>query len=330
MGDLNLFDDIDNKIQAFKEAREDFGTSNCKSELSREDTAGRLFSRKVRDRCSSLNIVMNVICAILGYIFLFSNGHYFLFALSFVLVDFLLTLLDSFVVVFLPILSDKLFNKMSLSKRKKYITKLEKQLQEQEKARDNYCKNCSGAGYNSNCRYSCEVQSGLEVIKELRNKIQEQTKQVQSMEKQLEEEEKNASNKILDVHKEKLEYFKQTKQTLKTFSNKYTIESLVEVVGGLGRLIKALQKKPIGFDLISSKVYIYLNELLTIVTKIETLDEDKKDYYITQLEKLSNSLVTYINSWVERVDKFETQDLDISIDVLIQELNRENNEREEM
>ena len=87
-----------------------------------------------------------------------------------------------------------------------------------------------------------------------------------------------------------------------------------------------LEEKEIGFTIISSSFYIYLDELQGILEKFFTLNDKQKSEYIGKIERLSKLIEDHINSVINRIEKLEVEDLEVNIDVLLQELERKSEE----
>ena len=88
------------------------------------------------------------------------------------------------------------------------------------------------------------------------------------------------------------------------------------------KLIDILNEKEVGFTIISSSFYIYLDELQGILEKFFSLNDKQKSEYTKKIEKLSILIEDHINSLIKRIEKLDVEDLEVNIDVLLQELER--------
>ena len=91
-------------------------------------------------------------------------------------------------------------------------------------------------------------------------------------------------------------------------------------------MICVLEEKEIGFTIISSSFYIYLDELQGILEKFFTLNDKQRSEYIEKIQRLSKLIEDHINSVIKRIEKLEVEDLEVNIDVLLQELERKSEE----
>ena len=75
-----------------------------------------------------------------------------------------------------------------------------------------------------------------------------------------------------------------------------------------------------GYSLISSNLYLYLDELQNILNKWGELSEEQKQKYESDVKKISVALSKNIDELNSRISKLETEDLEVSISVLLKEL----------
>ena len=114
----------------------------------------------------------------------------------------------------------------------------------------------------------------------------------------------------------------RVKRELKYFIDKQKVEYLKPVYKSIKKLIDILNEKEVGFTIISSSFYIYLDELQGILEKFFSLNDKQKSEYTKKIEKLSILIEDHINSLIKRIEKLDVEDLEVNIDVLLQELER--------
>ena len=119
-----------------------------------------------------------------------------------------------------------------------------------------------------------------------------------------------------------MKYFEDVRDRLKYFIDKQKVEYLKPVYKSIKKLIDILNEKEVGFTIISSSFYIYLDELQGILEKFFSLNDKQKSEYTKKIEKLSILIEDHINSLIKRIEKLDVEDLEVNIDVLLQELER--------
>ena len=72
--------------------------------------------------------------------------------------------------------------------------------------------------------------------------------------------------------------------------------------------------------MISVSLYVYLDELHGITTKLVGLNENQKEKHMKDVSKISEALSNNIDNLNERISAVENQDIEVSIDVLLKEL----------
>ena len=97
---------------------------------------------------------------------------------------------------------------------------------------------------------------------------------------------------------------------------------LSPILKSMNTLIATLDKKPMGYGLIPNTLYIYLDELQNILERLIGLEDEKRERYIKDIEKISTALSENIETLIDRITKLETEDIEVSITVLLNELTR--------
>lgn len=295
------------------------------SELERESMAKENYPDSVLKKHEKANIVLN--CVVAAFACWLFDRNIILVGLSFIGFDMFLGFVDNIIFNIIP----QIHNNMSLEDRQKYVENLEKKCETLKKQLKEYhkknCQNCPEF-YNDKCLayHPCskvkDTKFWIRRYKEEKKKLDEQ------LEAAVEEKVVNKNKQSKD-YSDKLEYFKDMKALLNVFISKKDMSFLLPIKESISKLLKVLNKKPIGYTMIPNTLYIYLDELSSILNKLVTIDSNKKEVYLQQVEKIAKELSESIDSLNRRIQNFEEEDIEVGLNVLLQELVREKNEREE-
>lgn len=85
-------------------------------------------------------------------------------------------------------------------------------------------------------------------------------------------------------------------------------------------LIDIVHQKPIGIRLVSNNLFVYFDELFYILDKYKGFSDKNVSKYNTTIQQISNKLSENIRKIVYRIEKFETDDIEVSMNVLLKEL----------
>ncbi len=105
--------------------------------------------------------------------------------------------------------------------------------------------------------------------------------------------------------------------------------SLKTIVKSLQKVQKILGEKPESLVVVSRNLYVYLDELQLILNKFAELSPDMQIQYIDEIEKVCVALNDNINHTIRRLENYDTEKLEISLETLLKELVKENEEEEE-
>lgn len=137
-----------------------------------------------------------------------------------------------------------------------------------------------------------------------------------SLEKEKQKETPKNENKK-DVRVTKLENYEKK-------INKYIEEDGIADIECISDAIKklfiAINHKPTGIKLISNNLFVYFNELEYILDKYITLNQENKLKYQKDIIEIAENLTTNIKKVCEDIEKIETNDIEVSIKILLQEL----------
>lgn len=297
-------------------------SSEDREELARQNCT-KSFLRNVKRG----NTIVNI--AVPAGIFVLCGFDLIALAAGFIATDVVLCLIDNEVFVRSPYRKAK---KMSLEDVESRIErmKLQREAKQKEisKLRSKYCNDCSSySGWSRSECTSCETMSCLcSDVAKLNDFINSEMSYLQSEKGKIRDKEIENNNKKSAEYQNKLKYFEDVRDRLKYFIDKKNVDFLKPVYDSIKRLICVLEEKEIGFTIISSSFYIYLDELQGILEKFFTLNDKQKSEYIGKIERLSKLIEDHINSVINRIEKLEVEDLEVNIDVLLQELERKSEE----
>ena len=302
-------------------------TSEYRTKLSSEDREQIAFNISTPSnlkKAERINWAINVIVPIIT--FLIFDLNIIAFGISFIITDLVLCFADQMLYVTIPY---KRNQNMSLDEVQKRLDKLkekkEKLSNELDEFRAKECKGCRYYYYNS-CTECRSVKIAVNELRTLSAFIEQEEEFLKKEFEKIKEKEVEGNNKKSKDYSDKKQYLIDIRDKLKYYKTKKDMEFLAPVLKSVKTLISTLDKKPMGYSLISNTLYIYLDELQSILEKIGTLEEVKKNKYISDIEKISIALSENIDSLINRITKLETEDLEVSITVLLNELNRKEDE----
>lgn len=300
------------------------------SELERESEAKQFYSPMFCKNLGYLNIGLNlIVCAFCSY---FLEYNILKIAVCFIIFDIICGFIDTLVCHIYPYYKQNL----SLSQKEKELKKVENKFKYyQEKIDDYRNENCNDCHYfnkyidSSYNHCSANNPCTLELtFRFYRDKLKELKKEIESEKSKIEEEQIELVNKTKNSkdYSDKAEYFKDKRDVLKLYINKKDMPFLIPILKVLNELNRLLEKKPIGYSLIPNTLYIYLDELVNIISKWSTLDKTRKEMYLESIEKVSKALTENIESLKERINNFEEEDIEVGLNVLLSELIKEKEE----
>ena len=126
-----------------------------------------------------------------------------------------------------------------------------------------------------------------------------------------------------DEYENKREYFVVFKTKISYFINQYEMPFLQQVNESIDNLMQKLDTHSDGYNLVSTTMYIYMDELQNILNKMSGLDETRIKTYYFELERVAVALSQNIEHLISRIESAETEDIEIGISVLLKELTRD-------
>lgn len=131
-------------------------------------------------------------------------------------------------------------------------------------------------------------------------------------------------NKYKDIYnkqkKEKIiKYYLYIKNKILSSKNK-EYDFLKPLKNSLYKLTITLDKNPTDIQLIQDEMLIYLEELKSLIIKFEQLTHKNKYNYSKKINYVSNCITAYIDDFGRKIDKYNTNEIDVSVNVLLKEL----------
>lgn len=137
------------------------------------------------------------------------------------------------------------------------------------------------------------------------------------------EEELQTMQKPTKDYSDKQQFFATFAGQVQKYINFYNIACLKPVDKSLALLISTLNAKPNGYELVPQTLYVYIDELQKVLLKISTMTNSQIKEHTDDLVKVSNMLSKNIIQLVEKIKNTESAEIDLSLSVLIQELEKE-------
>lgn len=305
------------------------------SENERESNAEDILSPTLYNFHKKANTFINIgLCLIVLWILdfqIFKGWNFAIIAGAFILFDMMITVIDNYFFHIKPYYQKKRLD--DINKLQNYVSDLEKKYRKsKDKANDylkNHCKGCDYRNWNDyrniyycghSEQYKCSILKNADYWESRYKKYKA------ILDKRLEEiEEKQVieNTKVSSEYQNKIDYFKDLNKKYSHYMKNEKYSDLKVVVKSLEKLIALLEKKPIGLSFIPNTTYIYLDELQEVFNTLEGLDEEKQKRYSTMVNKISVALSENIEKINRRIDEYEVGDLEVSLNVLYQELVKE-------
>lgn len=103
----------------------------------------------------------------------------------------------------------------------------------------------------------------------------------------------------------------------------YNINCLNPVAAATKSLMEILDAKPDGYEIVPQMLYVYINEFQKTLVKVSSLTNSQMKEHTEELVKVSNALSKHMNQLVEKINNADFEEIDLSLSVLIQELEKE-------
>lgn len=268
-------------------------------------------------RVATISLLLNIFVP--ATIAVCTEWNLWIFVASFIVFDIILCTLDW--LIFFAIPYRKTMN-VTLDEAQKRLSAIEakrdslKQTMMDNARCDGECHKC----WRTRCNHF--ELSGMRIynafIKDEKKYIEEELKKLEA--KKAEEEVNKQSKDFTD----KKEYLASASLRIKVLIENDNMDFLSQTYEAIEDLRGTLERKPIGYTMISDMLYIYMDELLKIVAQLKDLDSDQVEKYMPDVQKISKYLSQHVNEIEDRIIKLETDDIEVGIAVLLKELSPDN------
>ncbi len=251
-----------------------------------------------------------------------TEWNLWIFVISFIIFDLIMCTIDWLIFFAIPhwkttkVTLEEAQQRVALYEEKR--DKLLKKMMENAHC-DGECHKC----WRTRCNHF--EQSGLRIyntfIKEEKKYIDEELKKIEV--KKAESEVNKQSKDFAD----KKEYLQSASLRIKVLIENDKMDFLKPTYDAVEDLRTTLDKKPIGYTMVSDMLYIYMDELLKIVARLGELEEEQVNKYMPDVQKISQYLSRHVNEIEDRIIKLETDDIEVGIAVLLKELSDDKGEK---
>lgn len=269
---------------------------------------------------AGLNVISTLITlAIFGF-------NLIALSISFVIADILLLCINHFVFIVLP---QRLAKTADIDIVKKRITRASNEIAKTKdrirRFKSSNCHDYPCLGQMPHC-YKCYKPLKQDIDK-LQRFVQIETAWIENetvrLAKQVEQQKQVKAQEVnpkTKDHTNKKDHLLNATNNLKIYRDNYHVKFTDNVIKSLDALITTLDKKQIGYELVSGSMYAYLDELVNILGKWIDLDTDQKARYEKDIVKITKSLNENINNLIEKIDRIQTEGIEVGIAVLLKEL----------
>lgn len=272
------------------------------------------------------NDILNVIAPIVALVILdfdiFTSYKIIWLAIIYIVFDIFMIMLDNFLFNIYPYKQS--IKLQDITKRQEYVQRLQIKFEKIQKEflsfRQRECSNCYH--YLSRSK-RCDSQNKCSIWKDYefyQKKLDKEKKILEAEFEKIEQASIETNNKISNEYDNKLEYFKDLEKKYSFYAASKELDILLPIVKSLNELLEILNKKPNVIVLIPNNIYLYLDELQKVIIKLDSLNEEQKSRYYTMISEISKALGKNIEDLNRRIDKTETEDIEISLNVLYSEL----------
>ena len=293
--------------------------------LERIVNADKVYSPSVVEKHKKINTYLNIaFCLFVLFLCdfqIFTNWNIVKIGVAFVIFDIVLGFVDNYLVNVKPYKENAKLK--DITKYQKYVKKKKKKVEELGKKKLAFAKeNCAKCSYrywydsvnqyrcDKNLQYQCPIFQEYDWYdKELKY----HKKKLEALLEEMKTEQVLSNEKVSSDYQDKLVYFKDMQIKFEHLAKKS--KGLTPVSKSLKNLITLLETKPIGLTFVPNTVYIYLDELQTISTKLEGLDKEQQERYADKFGKVAKALSENIDDINRRVElrvlmKIEEEELE--------------------
>lgn len=175
-------------------------------------------------------------------------------------------------------------------------------------------------------KYNNSSQQEREYLREAFTRIDNKlNEELEKAKKEMEEIDEAA--KMKQKGKKQYDSFKNGVILLETYKEEHHITSIKKynaLLKSVHELDEAIQLNMSGVIFVDSTFLIYTKELLNLLTSYEASSDDVKQDYKEKIKTLLDAFIEYVNRTNEKVKTYNKENIDISYNVLINELNKAN------
>lgn len=279
----------------------------------REKIANVVLEERTRKILKTSNIMANILIPAIAC--LCSNCNLLIVFIAFLATDILMNLIDHYLIVMRPhyVLREGL-----LSEAKKLLqSKIERRdLLETQINQYSYDKRKKEWTFSEYCAWQDEKED-LDLF------IEYEQDWVNNKLIPYKEEELRTMQKPVKDYTDKQQFFATFAGQIHQYITLYGLNCLKPVAQSLKSLMTILETKQNGYELIPQTLYVYINELQKTLVKISSVTNEQREEHTQDLVKVSNILSKNINRIVEKIKNTDAAEIDVSLSVLIQELEKE-------
>lgn len=250
------------------------------------------------------SIIFNIAVAVATY-FVF-GFNIIAFAVAFIVTDVLLVTIGWFGCYLFPYLKTRGLGLLGTQKRIENLTRKRDKLKEIVRNGEYY-----------SYERKLEIDDDVYILE---NCIEIEQEYLDAENKKIEEQKIKEDKRTNKDFNNKLDYLHNCKDKLKFYINEKNISELKPVKIALNKLIKTLEERPMGITMIPMTLYIYLDELQLISEKICGLSDNYSNKYSKDIEKVSGLLRANIAELIDKINKYDMDDIEVSLSVLLKEL----------
>lgn len=150
-------------------------------------------------------------------------------------------------------------------------------------------------------------------------------KELEKAKRELEEQEEAASMK--QKGKKQYDSFKNGIILLEDFKSDHEITNIKKynnLLAAANKLDKAIVRNISGIIFVDSTFSVYVKELINLLTAYEASSDEVKLNYKEKIKELMDAFIDYINRTIEKVESYNKNSIDITYNVLMNELKSAN------
>ena len=265
-------------------------------------------TEKTRKIIKVINVMINIIIPM--FLCLLTKCNLIVLAFSFVLVDVILNFIEYHIAVIRP---HKRLQDGVLSYARSEFDEKQSQIEDLINKMGVYIDNRSNGTIHDYHKWEDDVEDLKSFMKYEKD----------WMEKKLipfKEEEIKTMQKPAKDYSSKQQYFLAFEERLSHYISNCDLVCLRVVHQSIKNLIKTLSEREIGYELIPTMFYVYIDELQKVIDKIKVLDNEQRKEHISNLIKVADAFSKNVDRLVFKIQNEQSEEIDIGLSVLLKEL----------